>query len=178
MKKIILLRGINVGAKRKILMAALKQLFLDLGFQAPKTYIQSGNVIFNDPQFKTDEQLFKIIKEGIKDRFGYDDIPIILRTAEDLQKIVVNNPFIDRGTPQEKLHLTFLSEPVQDHEVLKGDVYAPDIFELAKQEVYIYCENKYHQSKLSNAFFEKKFKCSATTRNWKTVLKLLELSQD
>jgi len=77
------------------------------------------------------------------------------------------------------LHLTFLSEkPSKEHkEKTESYNYEPDQFVIKGKNVFVYCEGKYHQSKLTNNFFEKKLAVSATTRNWKTVMKLLELSQ-
>jgi uncharacterized protein (DUF1697 family) len=52
-----------------------------------------------------------------------------------------------------------------------------DRFKIREKEIYLYCPNGYGTSKLSNNFFERKFKVTATTRNWKTVNKLVELAE-
>ncbi|MEM8887843.1 MAG: DUF1697 domain-containing protein, partial [Bacteroidota bacterium] len=92
---------------------------------------------------------------------------------------IKENTFYQEGRDISQLHLTFLKEePSQENkEVLLGYNYEPDKYVLRGKEVFVYCEGKYHKSKLSNTLFEKKLKVGATTRNWKTVLKLQELSQ-
>ncbi len=77
------------------------------------------------------------------------------------------------------LHLTFLKQNAIQENInhIRTYDFEPDRFEIDNQAVFVYCEGKYHQSKLTNNFFEKKLKVGATTRNWKTVLKLLELSR-
>ena len=54
---------------------------------------------------------------------------------------------------------------------------APTIFRVIGREVYLHCPNGYGNTKINNAFFEKRLKAIATTRNWNTVAKLLELAQ-
>jgi uncharacterized protein (DUF1697 family) len=75
--------------------------------------------------------------------------------------------------------LTFLKEVPTKTDVANTLSYnhEPDKFSIDHKEVFILCETKYHQSKLTNNFFEKKLVTGATTRNWKTVLKLSELSK-
>lgn len=175
---IAILRGINVGGKRKILMNDLKALLQTLGFKNCTTYIQSGNVIFSSPTplepFILQEQLAK----AIYTKFGFE-VPVIIRTAEDLQAIISNNPFIQNPTFDiERLHVTFLGQAPTTKVLSEIKVYsfAPDKFIINKCDVFVYCSGKYSDSKLTNAFFEKKLKVPATTRNWKTILKLYEMA--
>ncbi len=176
-KKVAILRGINVGGNRKILMADLKLLFEELGFSNIVTYIQSGNVLFNSNT--ENELLADRIEQAIKANFGFD-VPVIVRSANELKKAIEANPFYDAEADVNKLHLTFLKEkPTAEN--LQHTVsynYEPDKFVIDGKEVFIFCENKYHESKLTNIFFEKKLKVGATTRNWKTVLKLMALAQN
>lgn len=183
LKKIAILRGINVGRKRRILMKDLKSLFEALGFLNIKTYIQSGNVIFEvcKSSEENNKKLENIIEEGIYKKFGFD-VPVIIRTSEDLQRAVKINPFYDlsdKNTDITKLHLAFLKQiPEKENlEKIKTLNYLPDKYVIIDQDIFIYCEGKYHQSKLTNNFFEKKLGVGATTRNWKTVLQLIELTK-
>ena len=178
-KKIAILRGINVGGKRKILMKDLKVLFAAMGHQNISTYIQSGNVFFEaDPSIQHLE-LAKQISESIQAKYGFD-VPVIVRTHEELAAAIQNNPFY-REDPEAltQYHLTFLNEkPTSENQAQTASYdYTPDQFVIKDKEVFIKCAGKYHQTKLSNNFFEKKLKVQATTRNWKTVLKLFELSK-
>lgn len=177
-KYISILRGINVGGKRKILMADLKELYQSLGFENIITYIQSGNVIFESKK-KNGQTIFtKKIKEAISEKYGFD-VPVIIRSVEEIKNIFETNPFLKKENVQvENLCVTFLSEIPSDEnlEKINSYDYSPDLFQIIEDNVFIFIEGKYHQSKLTNNFFEKKLKVSATTRNWKTVNKLLELS--
>ena len=157
-------------------MKELKQLFEDLGFSEVKTYIQSGNVIFNAETAKEGE-ISKTVENAIFDRYSYE-VPVICRTAEELQQSIVENPFFEDTFGEiEKLYLTFLKAvPGKEQlEELKKYDFSPDEFIVKGKNVFIYCSGRYSQSKLSNNFFESKLKVKATTRNWKTVLKLAEL---
>ena len=175
-KHISLLRGINVGGKRKILMADLKELYKKLGYKNIVTYIQSGNVIFEakeKDQSKIEAKIYKAIQKA----YGFE-VPIVVRSVEEIEEIISNNPFTKK-TAIESLHLTFLKEiPSEENlEKIATYDYSPDQFKIVGKNVFLYCEGKYHKTKLSNTFFEKKLKVGTTTRNWKTVNKLLELSK-
>lgn len=175
-RKIAILRGINVGGKRKILMADLKALCEKLGLKNVKTYIQSGNLIFTSDN--QNSKLENILENEILEKFGFD-VPVIVRDSQELQASIEKNPFI-KTCDIAQLHLTFLKDkPTKDNEekILMYN-FEPDKFKINDKDVFIFCAGKYHQSKLTNNFFEKKLKVGATTRNWKTVLKLSELSKN
>ena len=174
--KIGILRGINVGGKRKILMADLKSLCEKLGLKNVVTYIQSGNLIFVSG--KQNSALETMLEKAIQETFGFE-VPVIVRSSKELESSINNNPFHDKNADINALHLTFLKEkPTQENvEKALSFNYEPDKFEIKDKCVYIYCEGKYHQSKLTNNFFEKKLNTGATTRNWKTVLKLADLGK-
>lgn len=176
--KIAILRGINVGGKRKILMADLKELMGNLGFQNIQTYIQSGNLIFNVNDKLENKEITQEIERAILKKFDFE-VPVIVLSAEEIENAVANNPYYKAGADINKLHLTFLNEvPNKDkQEIAESFDYTPDQFEIIGRNAFIYCEDSYHKSKLTNDFFEKKLKVKATTRNWKTVLKLWELSK-
>lgn len=178
-KKIAILRGINVGGKRKILMADLKLIFEYLGFLNITTYIQSGNVIFNSETKLTDNQIIEKIENAINNKYGFS-VPLIVKSAKEIEESIKENPFYQENNPDiNKLHLTLLKEKPTNENLLKTKTYnyEPDKFAINGKNVFVFCEGKYHQSKLTNNFFENKLKVPATTRNWKTVLKLVELSK-
>jgi uncharacterized protein (DUF1697 family) len=174
---ISILRGINVSGQKKILMADLKTLYENLGFKNITTYIQSGNVIFEADK-KTTHQLEQAISKAIENQYKFD-VPVIVRTASDLRKLLTTNPFLKaKDINVDKLHVTFLSDPpsTDDLNVLNTFDYSPDRFKVIDQEVFLHCPESYGETKLSNKFFENKLKVKATTRNWKTVNALVELS--
>jgi len=177
-KNIAILRGINVGGRRKILMADLRELFAKLGFTNITTYIQSGNVFFNSKTPLTNIEMEDKIAQAISEQYGFE-VPVIIRSAQEIADAVKNSPFFqDQTIKVTPLHLTFLKEIPSEENLLKIATYnyEPDKFVIQGANVFLYCEGKYHKSKLTNNFFEKKLKVAATTRNWKTVLQLLALS--
>ena len=174
---ISILRGINVGGKRKILMSDLKLLFERLECSNIITYIQSGNVIFDYKQAIEINELEQKIEKEILNHYNFK-VPVIIRTVDQLNDAISNNPFI-KQSKTEQLHLTLLSD-IPDNERLEKIFeydFSPDKFKIIEKEVFILCANKYSDSKLTNGFFEKKLKVNATTRNWKTVNKLVELAE-
>jgi uncharacterized protein (DUF1697 family) len=97
-----------------------------------------------------------------------------------LAKAVLSNPFFKKKEVDiERLHLTFLKETPETSklEEIKTYNYPSDEFKIVEKNAFVYCSGKYSDSKLTNKFFENKLKVPATTRNWKTVLKLLEMSK-
>ena len=175
---ISILRGINVGGKRKILMADLKSLYEQLGCINVTTYIQSGNVIF-DVKKKVDQtKLAQKIAKAIQKQYDFE-VPVQVKTLDEVENALASNPFLKKkNLLTEKLHVTFLAE-IPDPEnlaKLKEVDYAPDEFQIIEQDVFIYCE-KYGITKLNNSFIERKLKVCATTRNWKTINKLMDLAK-
>ena len=174
-----MLRGINVGGKRKILMADLRTMFTNLGYFAVETYIQSGNVAFEN---KTELDITAAepqIEAAILKEFGHE-VPVLIRSAGEMAASVAHNPFLsEKGIEMEQLHLTFLQkEPsAKVLQKLEGLDFGTDIFEIIGKDVFLCIKGSYHKTKLSNQFFEKQLGVRATTRNWKSVLKLLEMSK-
>lgn len=177
---IALLRGVNVSGQKKIKMTALKAMFESLGFVSVTTYIQSGNVVFKSKKEDT-IQIGNLITQGILKTFGYE-VPVLVLTHEILKSIYQENPFLERITSskieEKKMYFTLLSYPpdTQAVEELEAASCDEEEFVITDKVVYFYAANGYGKTKLNNNFFEKKLKCNATTRNLRTVIKLLELS--
>ncbi len=174
--KIAILRGINVGGKRKILMNDLKLLCKKMGLKDVHTYIQSGNLIFKSEKHPT--ELEKELEKTIAENYGFQ-IPIIILKATDLQNAVAKNPFLSEVNDTKQLHLTLLKEKPKQESIDKILSYnfEPDQFKIDHKNVFLWCKGKYHQSKLSTNFFEKNLNVQATTRNWNTILKLLQMTK-
>jgi uncharacterized protein (DUF1697 family) len=176
---IALLRGINVSGQKQIKMLELKMMFENLDFSEVETYIQSGNVVFQSE--KTDKiGLIDLIKEQIIITFGFD-VEVIVVTKEEMINIRDKNPFLkDLSKDIDKFYLTFLSDkPADDRiESLKSVDYRPEEYILDNTTIYFYAANGYGRAKMNNNFFESKLKIFATTRNWKTVNRLVEMSQN
>ncbi|WKV13196.1 DUF1697 domain-containing protein [Marivirga harenae] len=176
--KIAILRGINVGGKRKILMADLKILMQNLGYQNIQTYIQSGNIIFKADEKLQNKEIAAGIETAILNKFDFE-VPVIVLSKNEIESAVANNPFYTSDADINNLHLTFLSEEPDKEKLALIEIVdcTPDQFKIINKNVFIYCEASYHKSKLTNDLFERKLKIKATTRNWKTVLKLWDLSK-
>lgn len=170
---IALLRGINVSGKNLIRMELLVKAMTETGLLNVRTYIQSGNIVFESPE-KDEERFAVLITEKIKERFGFI-ISVLVLQQKALIKIRDSNPLIlDHGLPLERLYLTLL-EKTPDTTLLDKILtidYSPDRFLIRENAVYLHCPVGYGNSRLNNNFFENKLKVRATTRNWATVIKL------
>jgi len=177
-KYISILRGINVGSGRKVPMADLKKLCEDLGLQKVQTYIQSGNVVFESPHSESVSELEIRLQQAFTKAFGFD-IPVLVRTFGEWTESIVQNPFLkEENVDIDRLHLTCLKEVPSPEllEKIKTFQYLPDRYEIFGKNIFIFCAAGYGTSKLINSFFESKLKTPATTRNWKTVMKLHEMT--
>lgn len=177
MKYIALLRGINIGHKR-IKMAHLKELFESLNFKNVRTYLQSGNIIFNHGSTDTAKITSEIEKKIIQ-TFKFQ-VNVILRTENEFETIINNNPFVkDVDIELDKLNVTFLQELPDKENIFNLSLNKDENekFKVNGSEIYLYLPNGYARTGLTNNIFEKKLKTIATTRNWKTTNKLLELSK-
>lgn len=169
---IVLLRGINVSGKNKLPMAELRELLNSLGFQKVRTYIQSGNILLSSEGSKS--VICKKIKEGISAKFGYD-VPVLIRTPKEWRAAIDNYPF---SVDNEKIvAFSFLSKVVDQSEIeVKG--INEDQYKIDNDVVYLYCPSTFAKTKLTNNTIEKKLNVIATTRNYKTTIKLLEMVTD
>lgn len=171
-----ILRGINVSGKNKIKMEDLRTLLRSLDFQEVQTYIQSGNIVFATAKMST-TTLAEKIHQLILKKYGYD-VPVLVKTKAELKAVATQNPFLnDRSEDIKFLHVTFLAEnpETEKWELIDNEKYKPDEFQVSERALYVFCPNGYGRTKLNNNFFEKKLKTTATTRNWKTVMKLAEM---
>jgi uncharacterized protein (DUF1697 family) len=171
-----LVRGINVGGK-KVVMAELRELVSSLGHEEVSTYVQSGNVVFRTAG-RDARKLAAGIERAIAQRLGLD-VTVLVRSATELRSVVKGNPFLAGGADPAGLHVTFLGAAPDASAVAQIDpaTFAPDEFAVVDREVYLHCPDGYGRSKLSNAFFERRLRVAGTTRNWRTVTKLEELTR-
>ena len=168
-----ILRGINVGGHRKILMADLRMLYQELGFDSIRTYIQSGNLVFQSECLNAAE-LGVQIEQKIVDKYGFS-VSVFVRKYDEMQQIVSQNPYVHAGIEEDKLFVVFLEKkPNQDKidQLLKFQNSLEGCIVIA-QTVYLHCPFGYGRTKLSNQFIENKLQLAASTRNWKTVNSLL-----
>ncbi len=173
---IALLRGINVGGRNRLPMKELVEMFVGAGCDDVRTYIQSGNVLFrSDPALGGD--IPALISTAIFNRFGYR-VPIITRTAQELGEVVGANPFVEAGAEADKLHVVFLAgQPdAVALESLDPNRSPGDEFAVLGREVYLHCPEGFARTRLTNSYFDSRLTTTSTTRNWRTVARLLELA--
>jgi uncharacterized protein (DUF1697 family) len=176
---ISMLRGVNVGGHHKIKMDALRALYESLKFQAPHTYVQSGNVIFRTKE-KNSPALAKKIQDAIERTFGFRP-EVILRTPDELRRAIAASPFATRQDLEPgKLLVTFLAgDPgPQAHATLLSLKAYPEELHLQSRELYIYFPNGTGQSKLPWSQVEKLLHTTGTARNWNSVTKMLAIAEE
>jgi uncharacterized protein (DUF1697 family) len=172
------IRGINVGATKTVKMEDLVSLYRSLGLDNVRSYLRSGNILFDNPGSDPGE-LSGMLEEGITRMTGFP-VKVILRNDEDLREIIRNNPFPGE-VPHDitRLHVTFLSAypPINAMNKINGIKDPVDKVMALGREVYLFCPEGYGRTKFSNTFLEKKLGVTATTRNWNTVIKLAEMAK-
>lgn len=171
---IALLRGINVSDQKKIKMANLKFFFEELKFSNVETYIQSGNVVF-DFRKTSARTLENNIQDKILEKYGFQ-VPVIVKTPDELRQALTNNPFLNKES--DKLCVTFLSEqPSPDRIKNLAEInLSPEEYFIDKKIIYLYLPNGAGKAKMSNNFIENKLIVTATSRNWKTVNTVFEMT--
>ncbi len=172
-KYIALLRGINVSGKNKIRMPDLKSLYESLGLVGVKTYIQSGNVIFEASNYNK-ASLSTVIENAIAKNFNIETA-ILIKAENEWATIIKNNPYAKNDNKDiSKLHVTFLLGESSEEAINKLERVQSkeDTLKVINDVVYLYCPNGYGRTKLSNNFIERILQVPATTRNFKTVCAL------
>jgi uncharacterized protein (DUF1697 family) len=170
---IALLRGINVGGNKIIKMQDLKVMFQSLEYQNVRTYIQSGNVVFESGE-AADSRLSGVIEQRIKESFGFD-VSVIVRSLDELEEAIASNPFhLTQQEDFKRLYVSFLAaEPSAEAlEQLRPYVDGPDKLRFAGKEMYVLYEVSVSQSALFKVPLDKILGMPVTTRNWNTVNKL------
>ena len=154
-------------------MKDLERLFESIGFNNVKTYLQTGNVLFESDETDT-AKIIKIIDEGIFNELGYR-ITVLLRTKQELSDIAESEPFKDYDRDV-KYYLTFLAETPKQPPTLpiKMNEIENEIFKYENNNVYSVGFNVKGRYGFPNVFIEKEFGVPATTRNWNTILRILK----
>jgi len=171
-------RGVNVGGHNKIKMDALRALYESLKFEDPRTYVQSGNVIFRTKE-KNSTALAKKIQKGIERTFGCCPA-VILRTPDELRKAIAATPFGLRNLEPGKILVTFLAgdpDPNARATLLTLKAH-PEELHLKGRELYIYFPNGAGKSKLPWSSVEKLLGTTGTARNWNSVTKMLAIAEE
>ncbi|MBK8704412.1 MAG: DUF1697 domain-containing protein [Saprospiraceae bacterium] len=151
---IALLRGINVSGHNPIKMETLKTLFESLGFSQVRTYIQSGNVVFESAE-KDASALKAAIEAQIKQQFDFE-VAVMLRTATEWHQIMSKNPFQSAADADgTKVHIVFFSQAPDAAlvEQLSALPFDNDEFTVIDREMYLHCPNGYGRDKAVESFY-------------------------
>lgn len=169
------LKGINVGGNHIIKMAELKAMFEKMGLMSVRTFIQSGNVVFESPAKAA--ALKKKIESGLKKSVGYEVI-VVIRTKVELEKIIKDYPFGRvKGHKECRINVGFLETApdkpaIKELEMLNTD---KEMFLVRGDNLYHLCRTGFAESLAGKNIIERKLKVKATVRNWNTVNKILNI---
>lgn len=172
---IILLRGVMPSGKNKVPMAQLRDVLTRGGFRNVRTYIQSGNALVDTElsALEIQNHVHHLIKEQIGPALG-----VVARTDVELQKVLANNPFQEGYDISRVFFILFAQTPAAEKKAaLLAQDFGEEKLAFVEDAAYFYIPGTYARGKLSNNFLEKKLGISATTRNFNTISKLVELSR-
>lgn len=173
--QILLLRGINIGPRKRIAMPELRELLAGAGFKDVRTYVQSGNVVLRTgvSANKLGAQAEKLIAE----RFGFD-VDVIVRSADELAEVVRANPLADVAEDPKRYQVSFCdAEPDSDAVAKIAAAAAPsEKLVTIGRELYAWHPDGVGRSKLWTKLAGTGLGVRATARNWTTVTTLLEMA--
>lgn len=174
---IAFLRAINVGGYRKIKMHDLREMLENMGFRNVQTYIQSGNIVF-DADESDPTVLSQTIEKQINSKFGHD-VPVMIRTPEELKNLIEKNPFEGDDEDPFKVYVLFFLKPPSKEKQQKLKDLSSDIerFEFVDGDLFSLVNKKTEKKvNFSNGFVEKVIGIPGTNRNWRTVNKMLDMA--
>jgi uncharacterized protein (DUF1697 family) len=175
LKQVALLRGINIGSRKRIAMPALREALADAGYEDIETYVQSGNVVLSasEKAAALEDSLERLIEKRFKLQ-----IPVIVRTRTQLAKVVEKNPLADVAKDPKRYQVAFMRGklPRESAEALRAATIEPEQVVIDGREIYAWHPDGVARSKLWAAVASKKLGIDATARNWTTVTTLLEMA--
>ena len=177
-KYLALFRAVNVSGHNIIKMDHLRKVMLANGFKDVATYIQSGNVVFNVDE-SNKAKVGKDLEVLLYKEYGHD-VFIFILDKNDLKKVVDNNPYtLPEPEPSgaKKFFVCFLSGSITPQGIDQMDKFnrSDDVYKGIGNILYLKLSQSAADSKLTNSFIESKLKLKATSRNWNTTLKLLDM---
>ena len=174
-RQIALLRGINLGGRRRIAMADLRYVVEARGYGDVRTHLQSGNVVLSTdaPPAAVERDLEHAIREALR-----VDTRVLVRTRDELAGIVARNPLADVADDPRRYQVNFLAEEPDPRRVdeLAAQALGPERFAIDGRELYAWHPNGVQRSVLAKFVADGRLGVVATARNWSTVTRLLELA--
>jgi uncharacterized protein (DUF1697 family) len=176
-RHVVLLRGINVGGRRRIAMTDLRDLLTRLGYDDVRTHLQSGNVVLASRA--SPDQMRRKIERGLTDELAVD-VEVFVRTRDELADVLARDPLGEIADDLSRYLVSFLSaepDPARVREAAAVDV-GSERFVVSGREIYAWHPDGVHASKLAKVLSERRLGVTATARNWNTVTKLLALADE
>jgi uncharacterized protein (DUF1697 family) len=176
MKRIALLRAVNVGGA-KVIMSELRTMMEGLGFADAQTLLQTGNLVFDAPA-GSDAALEARIEAALKETFGIET-DVIVRTAQEWDAVIADNPMAEAAKVDPGHLLVMpLKTPVEDGalERLRAVIKGRETVEIAGRTLYAFYPDGIGTSKLLITVIERRLAAKTTGRNWNTTLKLQALA--
>jgi uncharacterized protein (DUF1697 family) len=172
-----MLRGVNVGGHGRLKMDAVQEAYAALGLRDVRTLLQSGNVVFSS-RLKDRAALAKRISQEIERRLDLQ-IEVVIRTLDEIRKVVERGPVLSPRADRAKLLVMFLAgvPDAKGQAALLKEHKGPEMIEVRGPEIYLYYPDGVGRSKLTGALLENKLKVAGTARNWNTLTKLLEAGE-
>lgn len=186
---VALLRGINVGGRNKVAMADLKRVLDALGHTDVRTYVNSGNVVFQSAgraSATEGDRLAGVIEKAISSELGVSPA-VLVRSAAELATTAAANPYHDESDPK-KVHVVFLAGPptVDEQAVAKAaereavEKGSRDEMTIMERAIYLHTPDGFGRSVLAELLSRRKRSpmAAGTARNWSTVTKLLAMCNE
>ena len=174
---VALLRGINLAGRNRVSMADLRGMLEDLGFEDPRTLLQSGNAVFRTTR-PVGPDLERALESAAAERLRVD-VDVFVRTPEDLRAVIDQNPLpeVARADPSHYLVL-FLKQPASTAGVraLQDAIPGREVVRVLERHAYVAYPDGMGRSKLTSVIFDRTLRVSGTARNWNTVLKLAAMA--
>ena len=169
MKYAAFLRGINVGGNNMIKMETLRKALEGLGYGNVKSYVNSGNLVF-DTRKTDDGKLAKAIRAAIQKEFGFD-ISVMVRSMDEIGKIVADNPYDGQFDNHKYFYVFFLDRELSKEEkkLLTEQANENEMITIDGRTIYYLLRISILDSALGKGFLDRKLKIPATGRNWRTI---------
>jgi uncharacterized protein (DUF1697 family) len=177
---VILLRAVNLAGYGKLAMADFRKLLSDLGFENVQTYIQSGNAVVDAKG--TAAQAAKAIETALE-KLMRAPAGVVVRTHEQLERLIRENPFAAAAVDGTKVHVGFLSGKAAPgaaealERIVKQYPKRRDRYRLADEHIYFHLPDGAAETKFTGKALDKAVGVLVTGRNWNTVVKLHQMSK-
>jgi uncharacterized protein (DUF1697 family) len=165
------IRGINVGRSVRLPMADLRSIAASCGFDNPRTYVQSGNLVVDTDAAPDEVEV--ALEAAIAEQTPLSPA-VVARSGDEIRAVIDANPYVGRTDDPTRLHVSFHREPVGALG-LDAAGFAPEELTVAGRELYLYLPSGIGRSALAQALDKRRPVPVVTTRNWRTVLTVADL---